>query len=257
MRLNYSAIREHILNETVPVPLSGTLSGHAAGEPFEKNVLKKIKELYPNNTFKQFAYLNDLLLKNPQCRTYEDRISLLGSELVSFLIRRGKSEMTNWSPNNLFEEKQDDTADILYVENDFYEIIDVKTRNMSKKAQAPNIISAYKLAQAMKLMIDTNDFEKIDIVYVEVDWIQKDDKLVATDAHIASLFKTKPEHLYINWAAAMQIQFHVSDLPQDFEGTREEWAREYLTHYYKQALNRAETMKTKFADPFKDYICEE
>ena len=52
----------------------------------------------------------------------------------------------------------------------------------------------------------------------------------------------------------MQIKFHVSDLPQDFDGSKEDWAREYLRHYYKQALHRAETMKTKFADPFVDYI---
>lgn len=254
MRLNYSAIREHILNQTVPTPLSGTLSGHAAGEPFEKNVLKKIKEFYPSNTFKQFEYLNKVFLANPQCTTYEERLSLLGSDLISFLIRRGKNEMVKWNADNLFEEKQDDTADILYVDNGFYEIIDVKTRNMSKKAQAPNIISAYKLAQAMKLMIDTGEFDKIDIVYVEVDWVQQGKELVAIDAHIASIFKTNPKNLYINWAAAMQIQFHVSDLTQDFNGTKEEWAKEYLTHYYKQALNRAETMKTKFANPFADYV---
>ena len=256
MRLNYSIIRENILNETIPTPLSGTLSGHAAGEPFEKKVLKKIKDLYPSKTFKQFEYLNKILSENPNCTSYDDRVSLLGSDLVSFLLRRGKEEMINWTPTNVFEEKQNDTADILYVDDDFFEMIDVKTRNMSKKAQAPNIISAYKLAQAMKLMIDTHDYDKIDIVYIEVDWIQKGENLVATDAHIASIFKTDPEKLYINWAAAMQIQFHVSDLSQDFNGTKEEWARKYLTHYYKEALNRAETMKIKFADPFKDYINE-
>ncbi len=254
MILNYSAIKKQILNETVDTPLSGTLSGHAAGEPFEKKVYKKIKALYPFNTFKQFEYLNKLFLSNPQCTTYEERISLFESELVSFLIRRGKTETNRWNANNLFEEKQNDTADILYIDNDFYEIIDVKTRNMNRQAQPPNIISAYKLAQAMKIMIDTKEFNKIDIVYVEVDWVQKGSKLVATDAHIASIFKTNPKNLYINWSAAMQIQFHVSDLPQDFNGTQEEWAREYLTNYYKQALKRAESMKTKFAYPFEDYI---
>lgn len=253
MRLNYSDIREHILNQTVPTPLSGTLSGHAAGEPFEKNVFKKIKELYPSNTFKQFEYLNKLFLDNPQCTTYEERLSLFESDLVSFLIRRGKDEMGEWNADNLFEEKQNDTADILYVDNGFYEIIDVKTRNMSKDAQAPNIISAYKLAQAMKIMLDTGEFDKIDIVYVEVDWIQQGENLVATDAHIASIFKTNPNNLYINWAASRQIQFHVSELQQDFKGTQEEWAREYLAHYYESALKQVETMKTKYADPFADY----
>lgn len=37
----------------------GTLSGHAAGEPFEKSVYRKLKEMYPNRIFKQYEYLND------------------------------------------------------------------------------------------------------------------------------------------------------------------------------------------------------
>lgn len=64
-----------------------------------------------------------------------------------FLLSRGKAATENWSIENLFEEKQNDTADILLVKDQFYELLDVKTRNISKSAQAPNIISAYKLAQ--------------------------------------------------------------------------------------------------------------
>ena len=162
--------------------------------------------------------------------------------------------MEEWSPSNLFEEKQNDTADIIYTKGDRFEIIDVKTRNMNIDGQAPNIISAYKLAQAMKLMLQTKEFDKIDIVYIEVEWKLNGEYLVSNKVNVASLFKTDPEQLYINWAAAMQIQFHVSDLPQSFTKTKEEWAKAYLTHYYHQALKRSEDMKTKFADPFKDYI---
>lgn len=32
---------------------SGTLSGHAAGEPFEKCVYNQLKEMYPNCIYKQ------------------------------------------------------------------------------------------------------------------------------------------------------------------------------------------------------------
>jgi len=53
----------------------------------------------------------------------------------------------------LFDEKQNDTADILVVKDDFYEIIDIKTRNISKSAQPPNIISAFKLAQVCAKML--------------------------------------------------------------------------------------------------------
>lgn len=254
MKLDYRAISSHVLNEKIHRPLSGTLSGHAAGEPFEKTVYKKMKEMYPSNVYKQYEYLNNLFLENKYARTFEARNKLFKSELVSFLLQRGKKSVEDWSPSNLFEEKQNDTADIIYNKDGFFEIIDVKTRNMGIDGQAPNIISAYKLAQAMKIMLQTKEFNKIDIVYVEVEWKLQGDYLVANKVNVASIFKTNPEKLYINWAAAMQIQFHVSDLPQDFEGTQEEWARAYLTHYYYQALKRADDMKTKFADPFEDYI---
>lgn len=254
MKLNYSEIKKLIVNTTVPAPLSGTLAGHAAGEPFEKNVLKKVKELYPSNTYKPFEYLNKLFKDNPNCTTYEERISLLGSELIQYLIKRGKEQTKKWAVDNLFVEKQDDTADILYIDDDFFEFIDVKTRNMNIKGQAPNIISSFKLAQAMKLMIDSGEYDKLDFVYIGIDWEKQGAVLVATDVHVVSLFKTDPKKLYINWAAARQIQFHVSDLSQDYKGTKEQWAKEYLKYYYKQALNGAEKMKTKFADPFADYV---
>ncbi len=68
------------------------------------------------------------------------------------------------------------------------------------------------------------------------------------------LFKAIPSDLYINWAAAMQIQFRVSDLDQNFTGNREKWAREYLKHFVEQAKKRAENMIEKFVKPFEKYI---
>ena len=50
-----------LLNKTVPAPISGTLSGHAAGEPFDKHVYKILGENY-NNIFRQYEYLNHLYL---------------------------------------------------------------------------------------------------------------------------------------------------------------------------------------------------
>jgi type II restriction enzyme len=60
--------------------------------------------------------------------------------------------------------------------------------------------------------------------------------------------------LYINWAAAMQIQFHVSDLDQSFSGTMQKWAREYLKHFVTQAKKRANDMINKFVKPFEKYL---
>jgi len=44
----------------------------------------------------------------------------------------------------------------------------------------------------------------------------------------------------------MQIQFHVSNLNQDFKDRREDWAREYLKHFVEQAKKRSKEMIEKY-----------
>lgn len=78
--------------------------------------------------------------------------------------------------------------------------------------------------------------------------------LVCNDAHYGNLFKENPKNLYINWAAAMQIQFHVSDLKQDYESSVESWSRDYLKHFVYEARNRAKKMINKFVKPFEKYL---
>lgn len=232
----------------------GTLSGHAAGEPFEKLVYRHLKELYPKNVYKQFEYLNDLYRKNPTCITLKDRQTLFNSPTALFLLSRGDTATQNWNPENIFEEKQNDTADILFQKGEHFELIDVKTRNISKSAQAPNIISAYKVAQMCAITLDNKDFDNISINYIEVDWKLDNDKLICTNAHYGNLFKSKPTTLYINRAAAMQIQFHVAELNQTFTGTLEEWTKEYLKMFVESAEHRCEIMYKKYIKPFKKYL---
>jgi type II restriction enzyme len=105
-------------------------------------------------------------------------------------------------------------------------------------------------------MIDNKEFDNFTINYFEIDWLLESDKLVCKDAHFGCLFNANPENLYINWAAAMQIQFHVCDLDQTFNGTRKEWAKAYLKHCVSQAKKRADDMITKFVKPFEKYLKE-
>lgn len=254
MNVNYTKLAMSIKGTSVPKPLSGTLSGHAAGEPFDKHVYAEIKKQFPKNTFRQYEYLNDLFSKNPSVIGFEARQALFNSPTVLFLLSRGKNATDKWSIDNPFDEKQNDTADILVVKNDFYEIIDIKTRNISKSAQPPNIISAFKLAQVCAKMLDNQEFDNFAINYFELDWLLVDDKLVCKNAHLGYLFKAQPEDLYINWAAAMQIQFHVQDLDQSFDDTMERWAKSYLKHFVSQAKKRADDMIKKFVKPFEKYI---
>ncbi len=253
MNVNYTELIKNIKGTFVPKPLSGSLSGHSAGEPFDKHVYSEIKKQLPNNTFRQYEYLNDLYSKNAEIIGVDARQALFNSPSVLFLLSRGKEATKRWSLENPFDEKQDDTADILVVKDNFYEVIDIKTRNLSKTAQAPNIISAFKLAQLCAIMLDNREFDKLSINYFEVDWLLEEEKLVCKDAHFVSLFKSIPENLYINWAAAMQIQFHVCNLDQDFKGTIEAWAKTYLKHFVAQVYRRSEYMIEKYAKPFEKY----
>lgn len=258
--IEFNEIIKKMINQEVERPnksTSGTLSGHAAGEPFEKCVYHILKEKYKNKIYKQHEYLNDIFLKNPKHITVEQRNSLFNSPTALFLLSRGDKATKEWSPENIFEEKQNDTADILYQEENLYGIIDVKTRNISKSAMAPNIISAYKLAKTCALMIDNNEFDNIYIDYLEIDWIEDGDKLKCTNAHHGDLFKAQPENLYINWAAAMQIQFHVCELDQSWKGTRKEWAKHYLKVFVKSAEARCNKMRKTYIEPFLKYIEEE
>ena len=252
--VNYCEIRKKLLGCKIPKPVSSTLSGHAAGEPFDKHVYKEIKKLFPKKTFRQYEYLNDLYSKNPKVIAYEERLALFNSPTVMFLLSRGKTATVNWDTNSVFEEKQNDTADILVVKNGFYEIIDIKTRNISKKAQPPNIISAYKLAQTCAKILDNKEYNTFTIQYIGIDWELQGNNLVCVGTHSANLFKANPSTLYINWAAAMQIQFDVQDLDQSFKKDMRLWAKKYLKHFIEQAKQRANTMIKKFVKPFEKYI---
>lgn len=254
MNINIQSLKSDLLNTTVPKPVSGTLSGHAAGDPFDKHVFKFIKEKYSSEAFRQYEYLNKLYLDNPNVLSDIHRLSLLKPPAVAFLLNRGLQTTREWTFDSQFEEKQNDTADILVVKDNFFNIIDVKTFCIAKNGQPPNIISAYKLAKMCALMIKDNDFSSHDITYIGIVWKLVDDKLICTDVSIKELFKTDPAHLYINWAAAMQVQFHVSSLDQSYIGSVQQWCRDYLSTFVKQAHNRADTMIKKFVDPFQSFL---
>ena len=256
-KVDYKAILKEMKGTSVERPNrtnAGTLSGHAAGEPFEKSVYQHLKKNYPTAIFKQFEFLNDLYLKHPKVISVEDRYALLDSPTALFLLSRGDKATRDWSPQHIFEEKQNDTADILYYANGYYDLIDVKTRNISKNAQPPNIISAYKLAKACANMIDNEEYDNIGINYIEIDWKENGDNLICTDAHYGSLFKADPRTLYINWAAAIQIQFHVAQLDQSWQGTRKEWAVEYIKTFVESARHRIKKMEETYITPFLKYI---
>jgi type II restriction enzyme len=101
-------------------------------------------------------------------------------------------------------------------------------------------------------MLNSKQYDTHSITYVGIDWALEDTFLVCKDVFIRSLFKADPKKLYINWAAALQIQFHVNNLDQSFSGTAEEWCREYLKNFVGQAKNRSNYMNEKYVKPFTE-----
>lgn len=254
MNVDLQFLNEKLIGTTVPKPRSGTLSGHAAGEPFDKHVFKIIKEKYPDITYRQYEYLNNLYLSNLKAINYEQRTALIEPRALRFLLQRGKNATKKWSPEHQFEEKQDDTADILVINNNFFNIIDIKTFNMDKSGQPPNIISSLKLAKMCSIILSENRFDTHDITYVGVSWKIKVSNLECREVSIKKLFKSDPQNLYINWAAALQIQFHVKDLNQEYNGSLKNWCQTYLRHFVDKAKKRTRFMKEKWIIPFEELL---
>ena len=135
IKIDFNSLLKALIGAKVDKPTGGTLSGHAAGEPFDKYVYAELQKIYgKEKVFRQYEYLNSLYQKNPEAVTVAEKKKLWESPTALFLLSRGESAIKKWNEENLFEEKQDDTADILISEKNDYQLIDVKTRNMSKSA---------------------------------------------------------------------------------------------------------------------------
>lgn len=252
--LDLTVVEKRLPGCKVPRPIGRTLSGHAAGQQFEDLAYDLIKKQYPDITWRQFEFLNELYGKNLTKTTYDDRCALLPFKSLQFLLNRGRTAVCGWSSEKQFAEKQDDTADILVVRNGHYHLIDAKTTNKVKDGQPPNIISSLKVATLCATMIEEKAFDKLEIVYLGITWLEDKDELSCESAYVRRLFRATPSKLYINWAAALQIQFHVSDLDQGYGGTVEDWAYEYLKVFVTKAKGRIEYMEKNWVERFAKYV---
>ncbi len=255
MNIDYVALVAGLVGARVPRPnTTGTISGHAAGEPFDRHVYEALKEKHPGQTFRQFEFLNALYSRNSGAVTYAQRHALLDARAVLFLLSRGKESTRSWAETVPFEEKQDDTADVLLTDDQSYEIIDVKTRAMHKKAQPPNIISGYKLAQMCAIMLDNEEYDNLVITYVGIDWEAQGTELVCGRAYFKHLFRTPPARLYINWTAGYQVQVDVAALDQSYSAGVAAWATDYLRHYVASARIWLGKAEAKHIAPFLKYL---
>ncbi len=243
-------IIKELQNASVPRP-SQQLSGHAGGLPFETLVHKKLIDYFPNSAFRHYEALNYILQKelDTQIDSTFLRNFTYGPPPINYLVARGKEATKKWSADNQFEEKQNDTAESIIFsdpadgfKSDLVTLIDIKSQLGTKKAQAPNIISAKKLATTAKLVLEGKVEPNFDFLYVGVKFNPEtlNDKklLVAKDWIVIDLMKIDPATIYINWAAALQIQFHPFEVNQSFEGSKLEWFKGFIETYIKSLKNK-------------------
>ena len=247
-----SAAVQPLVGRKVPKP-SGSLSGHNAGLPFEREVHAALAREFPARCFRHFEALNVVLERHPEARSLEDRLELFGPPSLRSLVARGSAPTKRWTPQSPFEEKQDDTAETIIFSNadcDFWNgevtLIDVKTQAAAKKGQPPNIMSAGKLATALADALREGEV-KFDIVYVGILWETAGDTLEAVDVCAKSLFKMAGDP-YINWVAAQQIQFHPFAIDQDFTGSKEVWAKAFLRGFVSSLGKRIAKEQERLAE---------
>jgi hypothetical protein len=252
MRSDIQPLVNKLVGSQVPRP-AGTLSGHAAGLPFERLVHRILTTKWPDRCAKHYEILNKILMANPVAKTSAERIELCGPPSVSSLVSRGSAPMGKWTPINLFEEKQNDTAENILLTKPKFDLrdneitlIDVKSHNNDKKGQPPNIMSAAKLANACKLALQEGSI-KFDIIYVSVLFDPKIETLDCTGVRTISLFNVNSD-IYINWTAAQQIQFEPHEVDQDFKGTKEQWARRFLGTFCDSLEKRIVKDKKRLAE---------
>jgi Restriction endonuclease HincII len=228
---------------------SGTLAGHAAGVPFEDLVHERLVECFEGRAFRHFEFLNLILEKNPMAVTSNKRSELFGPRSLQYLLQRGVKAMEEWSEDNKFRVKQNDTAESVILpsktlvvkptEQKPLILVDVKTQDAEKRAQPPNIISAEKVANACRICLENKEsFLPFNFVYVGIKWTASGDRLVCDEVSVKSLTRISPRQLYINWAAAQQIQFHPFDVDQTYKKSGIHWANEYIEVFCDQLEGR-------------------
>ena len=211
--------------------LSESSSGHAAGAPWQKLFGEVLGRYFEEQTFTQNDYLNQLFAANQQATTLAARKALIGGPARLQLLGLSDDSIKQWRPDRQFgEDRQDATADFV-VANGLRPFIDVKSRNLKKRSRPGNMISGLKVAEACKLLLESDSGDLPDLFYVRIDWEVEGEGGVCRSVTVRNFMRTPPKEFYINFDAG-QIQCpKFEQLSQSFAGDSKAWAVAFQEHY--------------------------
>jgi len=135
------------------------------------------------------------------------------------LCFRSKSKVESYlSTNQTLGYKQEDTPDIIIGLSQPV-FLNIKSHNLEKKSRPPNIMSAKKLLDLFAWITSQNPsnrtsiLENIALLFVGVSWRQENHEIKFKSIEVRDLFALDLDQLpTINFDAAIQIQWHVSDM---------------------------------------------
>lgn len=246
------AIREYFVNRgyiDLNLKLNQETSGHRIATPLEEEVYDALSKTYPGLAFKQHEAVNEYLSQ----AVTRDKVSddfIFGNEAIDYLVNPGKKALSHW-PEKIVPGRQSDTADIvLFSDSALFDgslvfLIDVKSHDFGKNSQPPNIMSARKLAKVAEICLSKNIDPNFSLYYIDLGYRKKDAGVVVEDVRMVDMMKIPPldyngkgKPLYINWSAAIQVQFRPSEVSQDFELSQKDWLAIFMKNYTSQKRDR-------------------
>lgn len=250
---NFAKLTQTLKGKMINKP-SGQLSGHSVGTPIENTVYDEFRLIHKENSYKQYEFLNAMFSSKISKNLAQDTQKVFENKPACFLLLRGESAMKKFSLDNPFTEKQNDTADIIYFNGDTVVFIDVKSKNLNKTAQPPNIISGYKLAKLCDIMLNEENFESVRIFYIVISWNTTENHIKFKDISTIDLFKCQPSDLYINFTAGTQIQVDFTKMTTNYALDTRAWCLDYIRHYVSMAKQRIEYFREEYIKPFEKWL---
>ena len=139
---------------------SESLEAGSKQELHENIIYDELKNKFNDKIFKNYELLNFLYENNPAQYHMINESIYFNQKHWDLLSSKNQLKV---SINSQFEEKQSDTADIIYFDNPVI-ILDVNLNQLKKRATSKHNIF-YKLAECCKIMLESEDFDSFEFLH--------------------------------------------------------------------------------------------